>query len=165
MCVSWRVILLTGTMCFFAWQLIRFVTSWDIIGFLSVSNSSPVFSPLTSPFAAGCLALWRGVQAAPRRTCVTCLQRWTPSSQLWPSSTLSTKSCWDHSYADERVGELKKNSGLLGIWGEDVNTIFNEVCVCDYICACICTTVLGCMTVIMTESLLCKAKYCLYVCL
>ena len=116
-----------------------------------------IVSPLTSPLAAGCLALWRGVRAAPQRTCVTCLQRWTPSSRLWPSSTLSTKSCWDHSCADERVGEFK--TGLLGIWGGDVNMIFNEVC------ECVTTFVLGCMTVIMTESLLCKAKYCLYVCL
>lgn len=50
---------------------------------------------------AGCLASWRGGRAAPRRTCVTCLQRWTPSSPLWPSSTSSTKSCWDLSCTDE----------------------------------------------------------------
>lgn len=55
---------------------------------------------------AGCLASWRGGQAAPRRTCVTCLLRWTPSSPLWPSSTLSTKSCWGLSCTDEGSSAL-----------------------------------------------------------
>lgn len=66
-------------------------------------------------FAAGCLALWQGGRAVLQKTCVTCLQRWTPSSQLWPLSTLSTKSCWAHSYTDERAGG--GDSWPLGIWG------------------------------------------------
>lgn len=51
---------------------------------------------------AECLALWQGGQELPQKTCVTCLQRQTLSNQLWPLSTLSTKSCQDHSYADEK---------------------------------------------------------------
>lgn len=83
---------------------------WDRIWFLSQSVWLIVLSYvvalhsfyLSMPFSAtGCLDLWRGGRAVQRRTCVTCLQKWTPSSQLWPSSTLSTKSCWGHSYADE----------------------------------------------------------------
>lgn len=63
-----------------------------------VSNFLDLFSP------AGCLASWRGGQAAPQRMCVTCLQRWTPSSLLWLLSTSSTKLCWDLSCTDERAG-------------------------------------------------------------
>lgn len=55
---------------------------------------------------AGCSASWRGGRAAPRRTCVTCLQRWTPSSPPWPSSTSSTKSCWGLSCTDEASSAL-----------------------------------------------------------
>lgn len=110
------------TICSFAWQLITItlcftLTSRDKIPF-SVKYHF-LFHLLTSDvslFAAGYLALWRGGQAVLQRTCVTCLQRWIPSSQLWPLSTLSTKSCWDHSYTDERAGEFE-NSGLFGIWG------------------------------------------------
>lgn len=50
---------------------------------------------------AGCLALWRGGPAAPRRTCATCSLRWIPSSRPWPLSTSSTKSCWDLSSTDD----------------------------------------------------------------
>lgn len=64
--------------------------------FLILGSSSP----------AGCLASWRGARAAPRRTCVTCLQRWTRSSPPWPSSTSSTKSCWGRSCTGEGSSAL-----------------------------------------------------------
>lgn len=54
--------------------------------------------------SAGYLALWRGGQAAPQRTCVTCLQRWTLSNLPWPLLTSSTKLCWDLNYTDEGAG-------------------------------------------------------------
>lgn len=66
---------------------------------------SLVFWPLvlSGLIFAGCLALWRDEVAPPQRTCVTCLQRWTLSNQPWQSSTLSIKSCWDHSCTDRKT--------------------------------------------------------------
>lgn len=107
----------TDTLCFLAWQLIktiRFLYFYvppfveKLGGQLSIALQPFDFSGVL--FAAGCLALWPEGQAALRKTSVTCSQRWTPSSQPWPSSTLSTKSCWDRSYGDEREDELKKNN-------------------------------------------------------
>lgn len=67
-----------------------------------IETKLAVFPHFLGSFSpAGCLASWRGGQAAPRRTCATCSQRWTLSSPLWPSSTSSIKSCWGLSCTDE----------------------------------------------------------------
>lgn len=94
--------------CYFAWQIItiRFVT--DLALFLCQLLFLLLSFDLSCDLsAAGCSASWQGGQAVQRRTSVTCLQRWTPSSQLWPLSTLSTKSCLDLSYTDESIEEFK----------------------------------------------------------
>lgn len=106
----------------FAWQLIMKVwTSWHknctVLYFLDL------FSP------AGCLALWRGGQAAPQGTCVTCLQRWTPSSLPWPSSTSSTKLCWDLSCTDERAGFVCS--------GRNIHAIFDIIIFLMLRCSCV----------------------------
>ncbi|KAI1897049.1 hypothetical protein AGOR_G00079110 [Albula goreensis] len=56
-----------------------------------------------------CSALWRRNRAACRRTCATSSLSWTPSSQLPPSSTSSTRSCWGHSAG---VGVISAKLGL-----------------------------------------------------
>lgn len=74
---------------------------------------------------AGCLASWQGGRAAPQRTCVTCLQRWTPSSPPWPSSTSLTKSCSDLSCTDERAGFICSGRNIHAIF--DI-TVFLKLC-------------------------------------
>ena len=95
-----------------AWHLItiRFVT-WTVLEMGFFFCCQILFAPLCSDFscllfAAGCLALWPDVQAVLQRMCVTYLQRLTLNNLLWPLSTLSTRLCWDHSYADEDSGEI-----------------------------------------------------------
>ena len=110
-CFSLRLISSTWTLCYVAWQLIRTVqfvilTSWEekwVLFKVERYLLCILFTPLCLLFVAGCLASLPGERAALLKTCVTCLQRWTPSSQPWPLSTLSTKSCWDHTYVDERA--------------------------------------------------------------
>lgn len=93
--------------CFFAWQTItiRFVT--DLVFVCQLHLVLLFFDLLCDLSAAGCSASWQGGQAVHRRTSVTCLRRWTPSSQLWPLSTLSTRSCLDLSYTDESNEEFE----------------------------------------------------------
>lgn len=93
-------------------------------------------------FPAGCLALWPGGQAAPQRTCVTCLQKWTLSSLLWPSSTSSTKLCWDLSCTDERAGFICA--------GSNIHTIFDIIIL---LMLCLVVLVLGCLGVTINSAL------------
>lgn len=125
------------------------MTKLSIIVKHHLSDNSILKYLLSSPSSTECLALWPGEQAVLQKTSVTCLQRWTRSSRLWPSSTSSTKSCWDHSSVDKI-----RLTGELETFGRENGRLFLS-CVIMYVCAR--TTVFVCTLFFYITVLMCVA--------
>lgn len=135
------------------------------IGFLSVSIiiiSSPVCWPLTSPFCCRMFGfVARRTGSATENVCHLFAEMDPEQPAVAIVNFINKVMLGPQLRRWERRRIWK-----LDYWGSggDVNMIFNEVRVTTF-CSCISaggTTVLGCMTVFITESLLCRAMYCLY---